>query len=178
LNIFLTGPRRIGKSYVINQILTILSKQAPLKLGGFFTWREGENDPHIYMKPAQVLKQQEVFRLASYNKESGSFSCDLQVFEKKGVALLTETADVDLLLMDELGFLESKAPAFCRAVMTALAATTPVLGVLREGNIPWLQKIRHHALVTLYDVNKNNREELPLLLAAQLTVAFNPPGIN
>jgi nucleoside-triphosphatase len=168
LHIFLSGPRNIGKSTVIRHTLDILLKQGPVKLGGFFTWRGGAADPHIYLRPAQIGRESEIYRLATYNAENGGLSCHLQVFEQTGARLLVQSADVDLLIMDELGFLESKAPVFRQAVITALSGAAPVLGVMRLGDIPWHKEIKSNPRVVLYEINKKNRDALPRELAAQL----------
>ena len=166
--IFLSGPRNIGKSTVIRRTLAILLAQEPLRLGGFFTWRVGADDPHIYLRPAEIWREQEIYRLASYNAKNGGLNCDVAVFEQTGVQLLAQSAGADLLILDELGFLENKAPAFRQAVVTALCGATPVLGVMREGNIAWLREIKNDLQVTIYEVNEQNRNDLPPKLAAEV----------
>jgi len=145
-------------------------EQAPLNLGGFFTWNGGPDDPYIYMRPAQAGREREIYRLAGYGADGGGLRCDPMVFEHTGVSLLTGSAGADLLLMDELGFLEGQAPSFRQAVLAALAGDTPVLGVLRLGDIPWHREIKDNPLVTLCEVNEKNRGALPRELAAGLAV--------
>jgi len=174
MHIFLTGPRNIGKSTAIHRTLDILMAQGPLKLGGFFTWRGGAADPHVYLSPAEVGREHEIYRLAAYDAKSGGLNCDVAVFEQTGVKLLAQSLGADLLIMDELGFLESKAPAFRQAVATALLSAAPVLGVLRLGDIPWLSEIKSNPQVILYEVNENNRDELPQKLAARITAILRP----
>jgi nucleoside-triphosphatase len=164
MHIFLQGPRNSGKSTVIHRMLDILMAQGSLKLGGFFTWRGGADNPHIYIRPAEVGREREIYRLASYDKANG-LSCDIQVFEQIGVSLLAESAGADLLIMDELGYLESHAAAFLQAVFSVLAGNTPVLGVLRQGDIPWHREIRDNPRAVLYEVDEKNRDTLPRQLA-------------
>ena len=172
MHIFLRGPRNIGKSTVIHQTLNILTAQAPIKPGGFFTWRGKEKDPRVYMRPALNEKEEEIYPLAVYDPKTGGFECDLRIFEETGVSLLA-AANADILIMDELGFLESKAPAFKRAVLTALKGSIPILGVLRLGDIPWHKEIISLPAVRLCAVNEKNRGELPRKLAAELAASLN-----
>jgi nucleoside-triphosphatase len=174
LHVFLQGPRNIGKSTVIFRTLDILTARRPLRLGGFFTWRGGAEDPHIYMRPACKEREREIYRLAFYDASKGGLSCDPPVFEQTGTRLLSANAGAELIIMDELGFLESAAPAFRQAVLATLAGTIPVLGVLRQGDIPWHREIKDCPRVRLYEVNEENREALPLELAEYLTSMIKP----
>lgn len=167
MHIFLQGPRGIGKSTVIRNTLDILTADAPLALGGFFTWNGGMDDPHIYMRPAAIGREREIYRIASYDAEKGGMACDLSVFEKAGVSILGESAGAALIIMDELGFLEAGAPEFRRAVLKIIGGSAPVLGVLRIGGIPWHDDIKNDPGVLLAGVTEENRGALPRKLAAR-----------
>ena len=58
---------------------------------------------------------------------------NLQVFEDHGLACLRQCSDVHkkLVVMDELGGIELRCPAFMDAVLEVLDGVTPVLGVLK-----------------------------------------------
>ena len=168
MHIFLQGPKRIGKSTVINKALDILAATASLSLGGFFTWNGGRDDPHIYMRPAQAGREGEVYRLASYDSDAGGLVGNVHIFELEGARLLGERFGADLIIMDELGFLESSAPLFRQAVLDTLSGKTPVLGVIRLGDIPWHVDIKRNTLVKVYDVNEENRDELPRVIARSI----------
>ena len=169
MHIFLTGPRSIGKSTVISKTLKILMSRFSLEIGGFFTWNGGVGDPHIYMRPARSGGEGEIYRLAGFDADKGGLVCDIQVFERDGVRLLSGSADAGLIVMDELGFLESDALCFRKAVLDILAGETPVLGVLRLGDIPWHREIKRNPLVKLIDVSEKNRDALPQELAADVS---------
>ena len=168
MHIFLQGPKKIGKSTIIRKMLEILTADTNIKPGGFFTWNGGEADPHVYMRPACTGTENKTLRLASYDPESGLIS-DNQVFERDGVEILTGSKGANLIIMDELGFLESKAPLFRKAVLDILAGDIPVLGVLRLGGVPWHNDIKSNPQVTVIDVNENNRDELPRELAEKIS---------
>lgn len=172
MHIFLSGPKGIGKSTVISKTLDILTAEAPIELGGFFTWNGGEADPHIFMRPAQSGRGGEIYRLASHNSQKGGLDCDIHVFEQDGARILREKTDPGLIIMDELGFLESGAPLFREAVLDTLAGSVPVFGVLRQDDIPWHNSIKENPFVTLFDVNENNRGDLPRNLARLLKLSI------
>jgi len=173
LHIFLQGPKRVGKSTVIRKTLELLTADKLLRLGGFFTWNGGNDDPHIYLQPARSGMEDRVFRLASYDLVNGGLISYIQAFEQDGVQILADRADAGLIIMDELGYLERSAPVFRQAVLDILAGDIPVFGVLRQGDIPWHQDIKRNPKVTILDVNEKNRDILPRELAKRLAETMN-----
>ena len=170
MHIFLQGPRNIGKSTVIRKTLDILTSRKPISLGGFFTWNEVSADTRVYMRPAGNGGEKEKFLIAGYDKDSGGLISDIQIFEKEGVRLLNESKNAELIIMDELGFLESNAHEFKRAVLDIILGNVPILGVMRLGDVPWHTEIKRCPSVTLYDVNVENRGILPQKLATDLMI--------
>lgn len=168
MHIFLQGPKRTGKSTVIRKTLEILEAEMPLRLGGFFTWNGGEEDPHVYMRPARAGGADGSCRLASYDSVKGGFEVSNDAFERYGTRILGERAGAGLIIMDELGFLESDARAFIQAVSDVLDGDIPVLGVLRLGDVEWHKEIKRNPMVTLYDINIENRDDMPQELAVLL----------
>jgi len=161
MHVFLQGPRNIGKSMVILRALELLAMRKPLALGGFFTWKGGEGDPHVYMRAAGLNGDGEKFRLARWDPGAGRLVCDIRVFEEIGAGILSQREGADLIIMDELGRLESDAQVFKQAVLDTLAGGIPVLGTLRIGDIPWHASIKRNPRVALINVNEENRNALP-----------------
>lgn len=83
-----------------------------------------------------------------------------EVFDRLGVELLRAQPG-SLILMDELGFLEQDAAVFRREVLRCLDGSIPVLAVIKhKTHIPFLQEIRNHPRVQLYQVTEENRDDL------------------
>ena len=171
LHYFLQGKRGVGKSTVIRKTLEIIMVDHAPILGGFFTWNGGMDDPNVYMRPARQETSGESYRLASWDSGSRRMTCETSVFDREGARLLSETRGSDLIIMDELGYLESAAAAFRQAVMDRLAGSTPVFGVLLLGDVPWHDGIKSDPRVRLIDVDELNRDTLPQELAAMLRPA-------
>jgi nucleoside-triphosphatase THEP1 len=96
-----------------------------------------------------------------------------EVFDEDGVAILraaTEsmTRRPKLIIMDELGFMESDARVFQKAVMDTLDGDIPILGVMRRERNPFLNEVSAHEKVETVEVDKANRDELPERLATQM----------
>ena len=97
-----------------------------------------------------------------------------EVFDQMGVELLRAQPG-SLILMDELGFLEQDAAAFRRQVLRCLDGNTPVLAVIKhKTHIPFLQEIRSHPRVQLYQVTEENRDDLQAELSPLIRNWNNP----
>ena len=166
-HIFLTGAVQSGKSTVIEKVLDALN----VTVGGF---RSGsgsgsgsgpdrhEADRWLYLwDAAGETVYDEAHRVAHITPE------DRQSFPKRfdslGCAALQHAMDskVDLILMDECGFLERDAMEFQAEVLRALDGDIPVFGVVRLRSSGWTDFIRSHPKVTLITVTEENRDALP-----------------
>ena len=166
MHIFLQGRRGVGKSTVIRKTLDLLIGELPLTLGGFFSRHGGKADPVVYMRPADMNGVGVEFRVAGWDEQKAGMVSDIDAFDREGTLLLRKRPGVDLIIMDELGYLESCADLFKQAVFDTLAGDIPVFGVLRLGDVPWHASIKSNPLVSIYDVNEENRDSLPAELAS------------
>lgn len=104
------------------------AQKPDLKIGGFFTRPDGENIRMFYAgnpdKSFIVGKR----KICGYE----------EAFNTEGVALLNDesTKNADLIIMDELGWMESGAAEFSKAVLETLDYASEkniaVFGVLRK----------------------------------------------
>ena len=94
--------------------------------------------------------------------------CDPKVFDVAGSRILRDSVDADLIIMDELGYLESDCEVFKNAVADIIAGSTPVLGVLRLGDVPWHESIKKDTRVAIFDVNEKTRDTLPQVISDML----------
>ena len=160
-HIFLTGNVQVGKSTVIDKVLDGLN----VTVGGF---RSGsgqerhENGRWLYLWDAgRAPVCDEVHRVAYITpEERQSFP---EQFDRLGCDALrhAKTSGVDLILMDECGFLERNAAKFQAEVLDTLDGDIPVFGVVRLRSSGWTDAIRNHPKVTLITVTEENRDELP-----------------
>ena len=160
-HIFLTGAVQSGKSTVMEKVLSGLD----VTVGGF---RSGsgpdrhEADRWLYLwDVAGEPVYDEAHRVAHITPE------DRQSFPDRFDALGCESlrraknSGVDLILMDECGFLERDATEFQADVLCTLDGDIPVFGVVRLRSSGWTDAIRNHPKVTLITVTEENRDELP-----------------
>lgn len=150
-HLFFTGRKGVGKSTLVR--VAIDGK----RVGGFFTKRvEG-----LLERPSVHLLRAGAADVPS--AENLLFCCggaDMQQFDKLGCGALADTAGCDVLVMDELGPHEEQAAAFRQAVLRALDADVPIIGVLQQAESAFLRQVAAHPNVRVITVTEENRDAL------------------
>lgn len=154
-HIFLTGEIQCGKSYLLQRVLRELS---PVTSGFTTKWGETYADGNSNLYLRGVNNQIEAVVAHRTRKDGFGLNVFTDVFETKGVETLEEP--MGLVIMDELGRFESKAPAFRAAVFRVLDSDMPVFGVVRDMDVPFLNDVRNHPKTKVIRVTKENRDEL------------------
>ena len=169
--IFLTGPRGVGKSTALEKALRDFGPGVRGLITRFDAPREvreknlcllpwGASDPASGVLCARV--------------GGGRPQAYPEAFDGEGVRLLrsaSEDPGCRLIVLDELGFLESEALNFRAEVLRLLAGPKPVAGVVREGLGAWGDA----PFGEVWTVTEENRDELALRLAKRLRAACNLP---
>ena len=154
-HIFLTGEIQTGKSTAISKAVELLG----ITPGGFRTkgthnQADGSSDVMLY--PAE--KTPEDGRIIAHRSPAGK-TIFPETFNTFGPLYLKRPAE--LILMDELGYMESSAEEFQKAVFETLDGKIPVLGVLRNKNTPFLDAIRRRDDIIIITITKQNRNFIP-----------------
>jgi nucleoside-triphosphatase len=88
---------------------------------------------------------------------TGISKLDSSVFEIKGVEMLRKSfASRDLIIMDEIGFFEPKAPQFTRDVFRILDSNKVVLGVLKSKKCDYINSVISREDVIILKVTSEN----------------------
>jgi len=154
LKIGVTGRKGIGKSAALRKVLA----QIPQKLVGFIT-RPIEGD---------TLKGFEIVDLCdgashpiAYFDEENSIHPVLEGFETVGVAALLNALKYgDVILMDELGFLESDATNFKNMVFKVLESDKLVFCVIKAEQNDFLEAVSKK-VDRIFTIDRENRDEIP-----------------
>lgn len=156
--LFLTGARQVGKSTALRKALAASEK----RFGGVMTRfdvRHGERK--LYLLPyslSEALPESIPDCAVCARMGAEGRRADPAVFDTLGVELLRKAmADADVIVIDELGFLEESAEGFRNAVSAALRGSKPVLGVVREGLGAWSEA----PLGEVIEVTAGNRDAVP-----------------
>lgn len=65
-----------------------------------------------------------------------------------------------LIVLDEIGPMESKSPAFCEAILKLLDGDTPVLAAVRDKDTAFLNTVRGHPNCKCFHLTPDSREEI------------------
>ena len=157
-HIFLTGDIQVGKSTIIRKVIHELE----LSPGGFRTsWGDPLSDGSSELFLLGMDEAPSSDRIAARRFGFGSgITAFPEIFDDVGSRLLAEASSSPLIIMDELGFIEKNAAEFQKAVLSTLNGSIPVLGVVRNMQTPFLDKVRSHPSVEVIIVTKENREEI------------------
>ena len=171
MHVFLTGDIQVGKSTLTKKVLSALGD---VRLGGFRTVTVDDRPDafgSLYLVPAAVENPAcgDDNRVGIRRGRGRGTEGFPEVFDRAGTEVLSDAEDCDLILMDEIGKLESESPAFLGHIEALLDGGVPILGVLRkEGETPQQMLVRSHPKVRLIEVTEQNRDALASEIAALL----------
>ena len=160
MNIFLTGPKGVGKSTIVGRVMEDFISLS----GGFLTWFSGDRkapDRCLYISDLNKKTAR-----AAVKFKDGRPSPDPSAFDDFGAELVSSGGR--LLIMDELGRFEAGCPRFHEAVIRALDSRTPVLGVVQLSAKSWLDELSSRPDTEIIHVTAENRNLLALELADRI----------
>ena len=160
-HIILCGRRQVGKTTMINRLM----RELRVPVYGYqtsTTVRDPDGTRHIYIYPAGKVD-------GYMSEENHIGDCNTKVrrvnrrvFEDLGVRLLKDAKPDGVIVMDEIGFMEIGADAFCGEVLYALDGDIPVLAAVKDTEFgsEFLDKIRKHQNAGVYMLTEKNRDEV------------------
>ena len=163
MHIFLTGDVQVGKSTIIKKTLAALKLR---DIGGFRSVSVPDlpdGAMSVYLIPAR----DEHPMMGDWNRVGIRKGCGRgiekipEAFERAGVQALVDAENMPLILMDEVGRMESAAARFSARILELLNGDTPILGVVQKiADSKLTNAIRQHPNVRVLTVTKENREKL------------------
>lgn len=161
-NIFLTGEIQVGKTTLLNNII----KRLNYSVGGFQTCRNIYNDNgnikrEFFIK--SLINNNHKYKIATITSFEDRFNVEpyTSAFETIANTIIRESIKkCDVIVLDELGFLESNAFDFQSSVFEALNSYKLTIGVIKPRSIPFLDKIRNRDDVHIFEVTKENRNKI------------------
>ena len=159
----ITGRPGVGKTTLIRQLI----REMDLRPAGFYTREIREKGRRVGFsinsltpglpKMEGILAQEgwpSPFRVSRYgiNKED---------MEEVGARSLEEgLCGFPLIVIDEIGNMEVISYRFQQAVIACLQSSTPVLGVIKAGEGPFVSRIKRRDDVEIIELTRPNFEEV------------------
>ncbi|OAA90368.1 nucleoside-triphosphatase [Clostridium ljungdahlii] len=151
--IFFTGEKGIGKSTLLEKVI----KNIDCSIGGFIQEKEFTEGMKIF-KVISLYSMNDNYIIGRYDVKKEKMDIDMDIFNViSNDILLKSLYNRDLIVLDELGFMEENAPLFKDTIFKILNSDKPVIGVLKECDGDFVQKIAKREDVQVIRINKNNR---------------------
>ena len=165
--ILLTGRPGCGKTTLIKRVVNELS----LPAGGFYTEEIRERGERVGFKIVTLDGQEAVLAHVDFKtpERLGKYGLDLSALETIAVAAVRAAACArQLVVIDEIGPMETRSAIFREAVNEALESGAPVLATITARSFPFINAIKRRTDLTIIEVRPNNRDQLVTELAEQL----------
>lgn len=160
MHIFLTGPVQVGKSTIIRKTLEALQ----ITPGGFRSVSVADlpdGAMSVYLIPAgEEAPSMTEWNRVGIRKLARGIVKFPESFERAGIAALRNAEGSRLILMDEVGRMESEAAQFSARILELLDGETLIFGVVQKiADTPLTNAIRKHPNVRIVEISVENREE-------------------
>jgi nucleoside-triphosphatase len=168
MKLLLTGPPGVGKTRVIQKILT----RTEMKTGGFYTQEMREKGRRTGFSLRTLDGRQGVLAHIDYQGgyRVGRYGVDIAVFEALALPALERALEQkELIVIDEIGKMELFSRRFQEMVLHILdQAEQHLLGVIHQGSDVFVAAIKRRRDVEIMAVSQANREGLPDQIMARL----------
>jgi nucleoside-triphosphatase len=157
--LLLTEKREQAAKELLEEIVNCVQ----CRVGGYWvkiTKDENDNDIRIFDLTSLYDKDDgNIFFIK--NDATVRSKLDLEVFNKKGKEILRRSFEnTDLIIMNEIGFLESKAFEFTSEVKRILDSDKVVLAVIKSLDCTYINSITAREDVSIFKVTEENKAEI------------------
>lgn len=105
----------------------------------------------------------------------GKYGVDVDCLDRVGVPAIRRAAEKGhLVVIDEIGKMESFSASFRKAVFQIIEGNNRVLGTIMLNSNPWADAIKQHPEVNLLQVNRANRQRVLEELSTWLIPGYSP----
>ena len=155
MHILIVGSRGVGKSTLIRRLLEEINRP----VWGFETKKEPLAGGPIYIYEAGKPRVQSDENLVGFCAEQHPTVIS-SAFDRFAETLKAPIPNGHVVLMDELGFMESASEAFCESVLRILDGGAPVIAAVKDKNTAFLEAVRGHKNAKCFFVTPENRDTL------------------
>ena len=165
--VLLTGRPGVGKTTAIRRIVAASGREA----GGFYTQEIRAGGRRQGFKIITLDGREAILAHVTIKgpPRVGKYGVDLAALESVGVGSIYSAIEQGMLVViDEIGPMEIRSAAFREAVHAALRSGSPVLGSIMQRPDPFADAIKALPGVTVLEVTRQNRDDLPARVLALL----------
>jgi nucleoside-triphosphatase len=166
-NIILTGPPRVGKTTIVRAVIASLED----KCAGFYTEEIKEQEERVGFKLHTLQNKSCVLSHRDIKSpfHVGKYGVDLECVEEIGTLAIKKGIKTGkMIIIDEIGKMETLSRRFRLAVLDALDSKSPVIATMLFKRQPFCDKIRARKDVEIVEVTEENRGKLSDLILEKI----------
>ena len=160
MKLFLTGDPGCGKTTVVRRVAERLAPKVAMT--GFWTEELREGDTRTGFRGVTLDGRD--FLLAHVREKGvakvGPYGVVLEGLERVGVDALRPAPATRLVVLDEVGKMESFSTAFRDAVEALLASPVPVLGTVAVHGVGFPKRVRQDRRIELVRMSRASRDAM------------------
>ncbi|MBS3742161.1 MAG: NTPase [Candidatus Cloacimonetes bacterium] len=158
-NILITGKPNVGKTTLVDKIKNNLQ----CKIGGFITFEKRRSGKRIGFYIEDFAGNR--MTMADVNIQSpyrvSKYKVDVEAFEKIGIpAMQKAQQESDLIIVDEIGKMETYSDKFCKVLENIFDNDKPLLATIKKRDYPFTTKLKKRKDVILFTLTYKNRDKL------------------
>lgn len=169
VKIGLSGLPSIGKTTTLLKTINILESQN-FKIGGIVTEEVVEDGKKVgFYLLDWTTKEKKIFAHKDFQSRYrvGKYGLDIKLLEDLGIRALEEAKEADVIVIDELGKMESESKKFVSAVKEILDMDKNIIiTVHKKSRNSLLQEIRRRDDIRILEVTQVNRNVLPFKIVS------------
>jgi nucleoside-triphosphatase len=100
----------------------------------------------------------------------GRYGVDIRGFDSFLDSLVLGCRDAGLIIIDEIGKMESRSNRFKALVRELLGSAKPVLATIASGGGGFIDEVRNRADVRLVELTQTNRDSLVEIISEEMRV--------
>jgi nucleoside-triphosphatase len=159
-NIFITGERWSSSA---GELIREVKNLICCEVGGYWveiTRDKGNNNIRIF--DLTSLYEEDRGNIFFRKDDLTGFSkLNIEVFNTKGVEILQNSFDNrEVFILNEIGFLESKASRFTEEVIKLLDSSKVVIALVKGVSCPYIDLVLTRKDIKLFEVNEENRKNM------------------
>lgn len=169
VKIGLSGLPNVGKTTALLKTINILESQN-YKIGGIVTEEVVEDEKKVgFYLLDWTTKEKKIFAHKDFQSryKVGKYGLDIKLLEDLGIRALEEAKEADVIVIDELGKMESESKKFVSAVKEILDMDKNIIiTVHKKSRNSLLQEIRRRDDIRILEVTQVNRNVLPFKIVS------------
>lgn len=160
MHALIVGNRGVGKSTLIRRVVNELN----VTISGYETRKEDSLADEIKGSPVYIYEagkphEQKPENLLGYCKGNHP-KIEEHAFDRAAYLISGAKIAGDLVVMDEIGFMEDSSELFRAQIMRQLDGNTPVIAAVKNKETKFLTSVKTHPNCRCFLITEDNRDEL------------------